>query len=163
MTHYLDNPVLLTDRLAEAMKRLHEIEPLGVPVSVAISEYEKIADTCEEREYDEAFLSSVFPISSVDEAIELVREYRDKFSTDTLIHGDFCLPNVMLDKGKFAGFIDLGYAGAGDRHIDVFWAVWTLAYNLGTNDYADRFLDAYGREVLSIEKLRAVAAFSAFG
>ena len=36
---------------------------------------------------------------------------------DTFIHGDFCLPNVILNDGKFASFIDLG--GAGRSHIQL--------------------------------------------
>ena len=163
MTHYLGEPDLVCDRLAEAMLLLHATDAEGAPISLAISQYRELADNEELQKYDESFLSSYFPIGSPDEARGLMREYKDAFLADTLIHGDFCLPNVMLDGGRFAGFVDLGLSGAGDRHIDIFWAVWTLRYNLGTDAYADRFLDAYGREKCDKEKLRAVAAFSAFG
>lgn len=74
-----------------------------------------------------------------------------------LIHGDFCLPNVMLDDWRFSGFIDLGSAGLGDRHVDIHWALWSLAYNLKTDRYTGRFLDAYGRELVELDRLRAVA------
>jgi kanamycin kinase len=163
MTHYLDRPTLVCDRLCEAMVTLHSIPVADAPVSLALSQYRELALCEESGNYDESFLSSYFPIASREEARAIMLEYKDAFSTDTLIHGDFCLPNVMLDNGEPSGFIDLGLAGAGDRHIDVFWAVWTLAYNLGTNKYADRFLDAYGREKCDGEMLRAVAAFSSFG
>ena len=75
-----------------------------------------------------------------------------------LIHGDFCLPNVMLDDWKLRGFIDLGDAGPGDRHVDLFWAMWSMGYNLGTNRYGPRFLDAYGREDYDPARLHAVAS-----
>ena len=163
MTHYLDRPTLVCDRLAEAMTTLHSIPVGDTPTSLVLSQYTELAESEESVNYDETFLSSCFPIASAEEARGIMREYKDAFSSDALIHGDFCLPNVMLDGGGFAGFVDLGLAGAGDRHIDIFWAVWTLAYNLGTNKYADRFLDAYGRERCDVDKLRAVAAFSAFG
>ena len=163
MTHYLDRPTLVCDRLAEAMTTLHSIPVGDTPASLVLSQYTELAETEKSGNYDEAFLSSCFPIASAEEARGLMREYKDAFATDTLIHGDFCLPNVMLDSGSLSGFVDLGLAGAGDRHVDVFWAVWTLAYNLGTNKYADRFLDAYGRERCDVDMLRAVAAFSAFG
>ena len=51
----------------------------------------------------------------------------------------------------------------GDRHIDLFWGMWSLWYNLKTDKYTDRFLDAYGRDRVETEKLRIVAAFEVFG
>ena len=76
---------------------------------------------------------------------------------DTFIHGDFCLPNVILNEGKFASFIDLGGAGVGDRHIDMFWFLWSLNYNLGTDKYADYVLDMYGRDKIDEKALKFVA------
>lgn len=64
---------------------------------------------------------------------------------DTFIHGDFCLPNVILDDWKFSSFIDSGLAGAGDRHIDIYWVLWSLNHNLKTDKYADCFLNLYGK------------------
>ena len=68
----------------------------------------------------------------------------------------------MLDDWKFSGFIDLDSSGMGDRHTDLFWGIWTLNFNLKTNAFRDRFLDAYGRDVLIPEKLRTVAALEVF-
>ena len=82
---------------------------------------------------------------------------------DTLIHGDYCLPNIMLDDWKFTGFVDLDSGGVGDKHIDLFWGIWTLWFNLKTNKYKDRFIDAYGRENVEEELLRTVAAAEIFG
>ena len=84
-------------------------------------------------------------------------EGRKILKCDTLIHGDFCLPNVIFDKGKFSAFIDLGGAGVGDRHIDIFWLIWSLNYNLGTNKYADYVLDLYGRGKIDENALKFVA------
>ena len=65
---------------------------------------------------------------------------------DVLLHGDYCLPNILLDDWRFSGFIDVGSGGIGDRHIDLFWGIWSLEFNLKTDKYRGRFLDAYGRE-----------------
>lgn len=75
---------------------------------------------------------------------------------DTLIHGDFCLPNVMLENGVLSSFIDVGQAGAGNRHIDIFWALWSLEYNLKTDRYNDCFLESYGREHIDPDILKLV-------
>ena len=82
--------------------------------------------------------------------------------TDTLLHGDFCLPNIMLDNWQFSGFIDLDGAGVGDRHIDLFWGMWSLQFNLKTDQYRQRFLDAYGRDDIGESLFPVVAAVEVF-
>jgi kanamycin kinase len=79
------------------------------------------------------------------------------------LHGDYCLPNVLLDDWRFGAFIDVGNGGVGDRHIDLFWGVWTLAFNLTTDRYRDRFLDAYGRDRADEQLLPIIAAAEVFG
>ena len=69
----------------------------------------------------------------------------------------------MLDNWRFSGLIDVGNGGVGDRHIDIFWGAWTLFFNLKTNAYYNRFLDAYGRDRVEPELLRTVAALESFG
>ena len=69
----------------------------------------------------------------------------------------------MLKDWDFAGFIDVGAGGLGDRHIDLHWGIWSLGYNLGTDAYRDRFLDAYGRDRINKDLLAVMDAFEAFG
>ena len=76
---------------------------------------------------------------------------------DTFIHGDFCLPNIMLENYGFKMFIDMGLAGSGDRHIDVFWVLWSLWFNLKTDKYTDYFLDLYGRDKISLALVHKIA------
>ena len=100
-------------------------------------------------------LDSVPVSSCMDFYDELDREV--SFEQDTFIHGDFCLPNVMLVDGKFSAFIDVGLSGVGDRHIDIYWVLWSLWYNLKTDKYTDTFLDYYGRDKVDMEQLKVVA------
>ncbi|MDE6517212.1 MAG: phosphotransferase [Acetatifactor sp.] len=61
---------------------------------------------------------------------------------DCFIHGDFCLPNILAKDGKVSGFIDLEAGGIGDPWMDYAWCIWSLEYNLGTNQYTGLLLDA---------------------
>jgi len=62
-----------------------------------------------------------------------------------LTHGDYCLPNIMIDSGCLTGFIDWGYAGIGDRHRDFIAAEYSIRRNLG-EPWIAPFLDTYGRD-----------------
>lgn len=88
-------------------------------------------------------------------------ENAGKLKQDTFIHGDFCLPNVILDDWKFSTFIDVGLAGVGDRHIDLYWVLWSLNYNLKTDKYTDYFLELYGKEKVDMDVLKLVAEVEA--
>jgi aminoglycoside phosphotransferase len=73
-----------------------------------------------------------------------------------LIHGDYCLPNVLVSAGRLSGLIDVGAMGLGDPRQDLAAGVWSLQYNFG-NGLARHFLDAYGAPSmteLEIERLR---------
>ena len=58
-------------------------------------------------------------------------------------HGDYCLPNVMMDGDKVSGFVDWGRAGVADRYKDIALAVRSLERNTG-EDLTLAFFDAYG-------------------
>ena len=73
-----------------------------------------------------------------------------------LIHGDYCLPNVLVNDGRLSGLVDVGGAGLGSPEKDLAAGVWTLQYNYGKG-LAATFLDGYGWPPMSdmaIEKLR---------
>lgn len=100
---FIENPVLLTDTLAQTVSLLRSLDEKRCP-----------------------FLSS------------------DNEGTD-FVHGDLCLPNIYVDENNsFAGFIDLGNSGLGDRWYDYAWMLWSLEYNLGTDKYNEMLLDKIG-------------------
>jgi aminoglycoside phosphotransferase len=46
-------------------------------------------------------------------------------------HGDYCLPNILIDNGMVSGFIDWGFGGISDRYRDLALAVRSLSRNWG--------------------------------
>ncbi len=63
-------------------------------------------------------------------------------------HGDFCLPNVLLDPMNlaFAGLVDVGRAGIADRHADLALITRSIANKINDqfpSEYADRFIKRY--------------------
>lgn len=161
---YLDDPVRLCDTLAALLRSLHECDTANCPIPNHTARY---FDTVERNYragvFDSSYLPKALAGMSADEAWHAVAEAKAEFCTDTLLHGDYCLPNVMLDDWALSAFIDLGNGGVGDRHVDLFWGAWTLAFNLKTDRYRQRFFDAYGRESINPDRLLTVGICEAFG
>lgn len=161
---YLADPKRLCDLTAILLRTLHETDPSDCPMQNHTERYLAIVErNYKSGEYDKDSFPDSFGYASPEEAIAVVRKYGHLLKTDTLLHGDYCLPNIMFDNWKFSKFIDLGNGGVGDRHVDLFWGVWTLFFNLKTNMYAGRFLDAYGRDKVETDLLKVVAACEVFG
>ena len=164
LTHHLNDPQKLCELLASSLRRLHSQPLCDTPVS---SRHQRYLDSANGDfsggYYDESVLMEGFRIHNKQEAWDIMQANKGKLKADTLIHGDACLPNIICDNGKLTSFIDFSMAGVGDKHIDLYWAIWSLQYNLKTDQYTDYFLDQYGRENFDHDMLKVVAAFELFG
>ncbi len=161
---YTNDPERLCDTIAYLLRELHETDGAGCPLPDHTSVYfDTVSHNYEKGCFDRDFLPRGYEKLSAEEARRLVDQGRPLFNNNTLLHGDYCLPNIMLDNWKFSAFIDLDHAGIGDRHVDLFWGAWTLNFNLKTDSFRDRFFDAYGRDVIDEELLKIVALAECFG
>lgn len=161
---YLDNPTRLCDTIGERLAMLHSIEYSNCPVMNRISGYLNTAENnYRTGNYDKSAFPDSFGYVSAEEAWRVVERDGHLLQSNTLLHGDYCLPNIILDNWKFSGFIDVDNGGVGDRHIDIFWGAWTLFFNLQTHKYRERFIDAYGRSNVNEDILHIVAAVEVFG
>ena len=136
----MSDPVRLARTLGETVRMLHETPAADCPLkdanSRALLAYEKEAG------------------APFDGNLSLLK-------SDALIHGDMCLPNIFFSEDyRFAGFIDLGDSGLGDRHFDLYWAMWSLTYNLKTDRYNEEFMNAYGRDAFDSARFDLCAAIS---
>lgn len=161
---YLEDPVRLCDLTAQLLRMLHETDFADCPIPNRTSDYlETARRNFQEKRYDIHLFPDNWGYDSPESAWKVVEENGKYLKTDTLLHGDYCLPNIMLNNWQFSGFIDLDTAGVGDRHVDLFWGVWSLQFNLKTDRYRQRFLDAYGREKINEELFPVIAAAEVFG
>lgn len=161
---YMAQPERLCDLTGELLRSLHETDGTGCPVPDRTADYLAAArKNYRAKHYDMGLFPDNWGFASPEEAWAVVEAQGKLLKKDTLLHGDYCLPNILLDNWSFSGFIDLGAGGMGDRHVDLFWGIWSLNFNLKTNRYRDRFLDVYGRDKVEEELLRVVAAVEVFG
>ena len=161
---YVDDPVRLCDTTAQLLRQLHETDFAGCPVPNRTAEY---LATARHNYAHQIYDSSLFPdnwgYASAEEAWAELERNGKYLQSDTLLHGDYCLPNIMLQDWQLSAFIDLGNGGVGDKHIDLFWGIWSLQFNLKTDAYRNRFLDAYGRDKVCEDIFRTIAAAEVFG
>ena len=161
---YMEDPKRLCDTLAHLLRELHGTDFSGCPVPDHTAEYRARAEhNYRAQQFDLALFPDNWGYNSPEEAWAVIEANRHRLCSDTLLHGDYCLPNIMLDNWKFSGFIDLDSGGVGDRHVDLFWGTWSLNFNLKTDAYRERFLDAYGRDVIEPDIFPVIAAFEVFG
>lgn len=169
---YLSEPKRLATLMGEKLRQLHETDFSDCPLSDVIAEYISLAEkNYREDSYNKEHFPDSFGYSSGEDAYRVLSVGKNLLKADCLIHGDYCLPNILLDGWSFSGFVDLGNGGIGDRHIDLFWGRWSIKFNLsvvaGLSEgelklYGDRFFDAYGREKIDSELLSVVAAAEVF-
>lgn len=163
-TFYKENPERICDITAELLRKLHDTNFTDCPAMDRTSEYlATAAYNYEHKVYDTSLFPDNWGYRSAEEAWNVVEKYGHLLKKDTLLHGDYCLPNIILDNWKFSGFIDLGNGGVGDKHIDLFWGIWSLFFNLKTDKYTQRFIDAYGRSSMEPDMLKVIAAIEVFG
>ena len=161
---YLGDPKKLAETMGILLRRLHEVDPSGCPVTDRTSAFiTATANNHQLGKWHSSRLAEGMHHYSAEEAWHVVQEFSGVLKTDTLIHGDYCLPNIMLDNWKFSAFIDVGSGGISDRHLDLYWGCWSLNFNLKDSRWCSRFLDAYGRDYFDPEILKAISAFEAFG
>jgi len=94
-------------------------------------------------------------ISYIKEAFDILKGFDDikcpfissENSGNDFVHGDLCLPNIIVANDHVIGFIDLENIGLGDRLYDLSWLIWSFEYNLKTSDYTDKLLDTIGYKI----------------
>lgn len=141
----------LVDRLAAGLRQIH-----ALPVNDAF-------DCSVERELASAerlLRTGCVDLAAVQRAAgEPARALLDRLAASAapttarvFTHGDYCLPNVMIEGERPLGFLDWAAAGAGDPHRDLALAIDSVRDNLGAARAA-RFIDGYGRRRIDPERL----------
>ncbi|HHJ9076867.1 aminoglycoside 3'-phosphotransferase [Streptococcus equi] len=160
---YLSDPKRLCRILVDRMLGLHSLSLSDFPVADKTLAYIEAAEAgYHQGRFNQHFLSPQQRFQSQEEAYRQIQELKPLLQHEILIHGDFCLPNMILDRWQFQSMIDWEEAGKSDRHIDLFWLIWSLQFNLKTDRYKDYVLDCYGRRHIDLDILESIAAFEVF-
>ena len=69
-------------------------------------------------------------------------------------HGDFCMPNLLINEGEVSGFIDLGDVAVADPYVDLVAMKFSLRLNGFDGHWFAEFVRDYGISELDVDRLR---------
>ncbi|WP_339314477.1 aminoglycoside 3'-phosphotransferase [Paenibacillus sp. FSL R10-2734] len=160
---YLEEPGQLSEVFSLSLLKLHRVNTEDCPITNGL---EKMVIRAE-RNYSEGRVEKgllrYLGYTNIKIAYEdMISLFKGAVEERVVIHGDYCLPNLILQDFKMTGYIDVGYGGIGDRHYDIFWGLWSLQFNLRNEDYSQQFVKAYGKHLIDQDRLRLCGLLSAF-
>ncbi|MHB1461603.1 MAG: aminoglycoside 3'-phosphotransferase [Armatimonadota bacterium] len=152
---HLSQPERLAVLFGQSLRRLHELPTSGCPFPNRTAQMMQDIDSLYAPDASQPSPSGDQQILQMpaEDAVESCRHLFQNHSDNVVIHGDYCLPNIIIHNWQFKAYIDVGYGGVGDRHYDLFWGIWTLNYNLHTDRYDQAFKDAYGHELIDPDRI----------
>ena len=132
-TFYLEQPQILLESLANALKMLWEVDICECLVK---RDLDKVLEEARlQVENDLVDLENVEPTTfgkdgfkNPKELLEWLEQNRPTFEP-VFSHGDYCLPNIFFEGNIIKGFIDLGRAGVGDKWNDIALCYRSLKHN----------------------------------
>jgi aminoglycoside phosphotransferase len=120
------------EQMANGLKMIHSLPVAGCPsdarldYKIELAEKMMINNLVDESNFDEERQGRT--------AGDLFRELVETKPADedlVFTHGDYCLPNIILENGKLSGFVDLGNSGVADRYQDIALLTRSVKYNFG--------------------------------
>jgi len=139
-----ENAADVIEQLAKGLKMVHSLPIESCPFNARLNYKIELAK--------ERILKGLVDESDFDDeragsrAEDLFQELlATKPSEEDLVftHGDYCLPNIILENGKLSGVIDWGNAGVADRYQDIALLTRSVSYNFG-EDWEKIVFEIYG-------------------
>ncbi len=130
--------------LAAGLRMVHEISIDQCPFDTSLQgEIERVRFNVANGLVNEAEFDNHRRGQSAQDLFEELLSSRPADEDLVFTHGDYCLPNVLIDGNEVAGFVDWSRAGVADRYKDIALVIRSLRWNLG--EYLERdFFDVYG-------------------
>lgn len=139
--------------LAQSLKFIHSIDisecrfVQTLKIKLAKAFYNAKNGYVDETDFDKQHIGK--------SALQLFSELENKIpSNEDLVftHGDFCLPNIIVNDNRINGFIDLGRSGIADRYQDLALVIRSIDYNFNKN-YSEIFFKYYGINNIDYSKI----------
>lgn len=143
----------ITKLLADGLKKIHNLKVKDCPFDQTVSRqierarYQITLGQVDVDDFDEKRKGRKVE-ELFDELLHTLPDHEDIVFT----HGDYCLPNIIINDQGISGFIDWGKGGYADRYQDLAIAARSITYNLGF-EYVPIFLKEYGMDHVDEAKM----------
>lgn len=148
------DPASLVREFANGLQEVHALSTESCTLDWRMSRFIPWAEGLIESGALDELIPEGEPRTFLAEKLSDIKETVPREEDLVFTHGDYCLPNVIFKEGRLSGYINLGYAGVGDRYLDLVAARGTIRRNLG-EEWIGPFFQAYGLEEPDPEKLSA--------
>ncbi len=150
------DPLRLVGLLAEGLRQLHSLPGADCPFDARLDQRLAQAQwVIGAGLTDEAAVRDGLGVSAEELLRRLVATRPAEPSADLVFtHGDYCLPNILLNPAltQVSAYLDWGRAGVADRYQDLAIGARSVRHNLGAA-WEPHFLAAYGCEHSDQERL----------
>jgi len=139
-----EDPSAVVLGLAGALRQLHAQSIAACPFDETVERrIERAHEQVRSGLVDESDLDEERRGRTAESLLPELHSSRPAGESRVLTHGDPCLPNVMFDGARVAGFIDCDRAGVADPYQDLALASRSISDNLG-HEWVATFFREYG-------------------
>ena len=141
--------------LAEGMRLIHSVEIADCPFDRRLTHTITLAKRrVEAGLVDESDFDMERRETHANELFETLLKNRPEGEDVVFTHGDYCLPNILIEPSppRITGFIDWGRAGIADRYQDLALATRSVIRNFGPG-WEPLLWDAYGLQTVDTAKI----------
>jgi aminoglycoside phosphotransferase len=143
----------LMQQLAYGLKTVHEIKIDNCPFNQRLeNKIEEARQRVKNNLVDKEDFDQIRFGSKAEELFEELLLKKPTSEDLVFTHGDYCLPNIIINGGKVSGFIDWGRAGVADKYQDLALAIRSITYNFG-KEQVRHFIEEYGVKDLDESKV----------
>lgn len=123
----------LIEQLSIGLRMIHDLPidrcpfDAALPTKIEHARERVVNGSVDENDFDASRLGRT-AADLFAELLETVPDDEDLVFT----HGDYCLPNILLEDWRLSGFIDWGRAGVADRYQDIALMARSVESNFGS-------------------------------
>lgn len=142
-SHKDDLPAILTS-LGAGLKTIHSVPIQDCPFDQSLGmKIEEAKNRVNQGLVDEDDFDKVRKGRKARDLFKELITKRPLHEELVFTHGDYCMPNVIVENQKVSGFIDWGRAGIADKYQDIALAIRSISSNFG-KEFVPFFLAGYG-------------------